>query len=75
LGCYGNTLFYFYRIIFFLEAMGDYWTCSTVAIWYFEQGDPSSPICRSIARSFKQVGSIAFGSLIVAIVVFIRIVL
>jgi|694.fasta_scaffold75182_4 hypothetical protein len=55
--------------------MGDYWTCSTVAIWYFEEGNPSSPVCRSIGRSFKQVGSLAFGSLIVAIVMFLRIML
>lgn len=52
--------------------MGDYWTCSSVAIWYFEQGEPRSPIYRSICRSLKQVGSLAFGSLIISIVVLLR---
>lgn len=73
-----GLLWYFviiFRIIFFLEAIGDYWICSTVAIWYYEEGEPRSPICRSICRSFKQFGSLAFGSLIIAFVVFLRILL
>ena len=61
--------------MFFLEAVGDYWVCSTVAIWYFEKGEPRSPVWRSVCRSLKQLGSLAFGSLIVAIVVFIRVML
>jgi hypothetical protein len=52
-----------------------YWTCSTIAIWYFESGDPSFPICRSIRRSLKQIGSLAFGAFILAVMIMIRITL
>lgn len=61
--------------MFILDAIGDYWVSSTVAIWYFEKGEPRSPVSRSICRAFKQLGSLAFGSLVVSIVVFIRIML
>lgn len=55
-----------------MEALGNYWTSSTVAIWYYEQPDPHRPISRSLGRAFKQIGSLAFGSLIIAVVVLIK---
>jgi hypothetical protein len=70
-------VFYYYysRIMFFFEGLGAYWISSTVAIWYFEEGNPNSPILRSICRSFKSMGSIVFGSLLLAIVTVIRLIL
>lgn len=64
-----------HRIGFFIEGLGCYWTASTVSIWYFSEGSPEHPILRSICFSLKQLGSIAFGSLLIAVVVFIRMVL
>jgi solute carrier family 44 (choline transporter-like protein), member 2/4/5 len=48
---------------------------STAAIWYFEEGEPSTPVLRSFCRVFYHLGSIAFGSLLIAIVMAVRIVL
>lgn len=70
-----GNFYVLFRVMFFIEGLGSYWSSSTVAIWYFEEGDPSHPIMKSIGRSFLQFGSIAFGSLLIAIVIFIRIML
>jgi hypothetical protein len=43
-----------------------------VAIWYFEEGNPHSPFFKSLCRSIKVFGSLAFGSLILTIVIVIR---
>lgn len=59
----------------FLDGLGLYLVSSTVAIWYFEEGSPRSPIIRSICRSFKSFGSIVFGSLLLTIITVIRVVL
>ncbi|KAM3134855.1 hypothetical protein pb186bvf_013024 [Paramecium bursaria] len=64
----------------FLQAVNNFIISSTVCIWYFSQNDQGQggekPITRSVYRSFRyHLGSLAFGSLILAIVQFIRIIL
>lgn len=49
---------------------------SACAIWYWEQNGTHKPISRSIYRAFRyHLGSLAFGSLLLAIVQMIRIIL
>ena len=65
----------FYVIAFF-EALASFIYASTACIWYFEQGgtekDVRRPVCRSVYRAFRyHLGSLAFGSLIIAITRFI----
>jgi len=62
-------------IINFFSAVEAFWVSSTAALWYFEEGDPTAPVLRSFCRIFYHVGSLAFGSLLIAIVMFLRIVL
>jgi len=48
---------------------------STAVIWYFKQGSASIPVTKSVYRAFRyHLGSLAFGSLLVAIVEFIRLI-
>lgn len=71
-------IFYLFGLLWvinFFAGLGAFWVSSTAAIWYFESGNPTSPVTRSFCRSFYHLGSIAFGSLLIAIVMFIRIVL
>ena len=72
------TIYYLFGLIWlimFLDGLGLYLVSSTVAIWYFEEGSPRSPIIRSFCRSFKNSGSIVFGSLLLTIITVLRIVL
>jgi len=63
----------------FIIAATQFVLASSTAIWYFSQGtgQPAPPSIRtSVSRLFKyHFGSIAFGSLILAIIQFIRLVL
>ena len=59
----------------FFDGLGCYWICSSASIWYFEEGDPDRPLIKSICRSLKASGSIAFGSFIIAVVALIRMIL
>ena len=63
----------------FIEALASFIYSSTACIWYFEQGgtdkDVPRPVCRSFWRAFRyHLGSLAFGSLIIAIVRFIMVI-
>ncbi len=72
------TIFYVFGlvwIVLFFEGIGMYWSSSVVAIWYFEDGNPTNPILRTICRSFRNFGSIAFGSGLLAVVTVLRVVL
>lgn len=60
----------------FIEALASFIYASTACIWYFEQGgtdkDVSRPVSRSVWRVFRyHLGSLAFGSFIIAVVRFI----
>lgn len=68
-------IYHNFRIILFFEALGGYWASSTVALWYFESGNPTAPIIRSVCRSIKSFGSIAFGSLLLTVVTVVKVVL
>ena len=60
----------------FILAVNQFVLASTVSIWYFGQQKPHMPITRSVYRAFRyHLGSLAFGSLILAIVQFIRVIL
>jgi choline transporter-like protein 2/4/5 len=58
----------------FINALSQFVYASCAAIWYWEQGSPNAKgriISRSFYRAFRyHLGSIAFGSLIVAIIRF-----
>jgi len=58
----------------FLNALSQFVLASTACIWYFEhriEGGAERPVARSFWRAFRyHLGSIAFGSLIVAIIRF-----
>lgn len=61
----------------FISAVCQFTLASTACLWYFnKQSGLHSPISRSIGRAFRyHLGSIAFGSLILALVQMVRIVL
>eukprot|EP00828_Plagiopyla_frontata_P009593 TRINITY_DN1495_c0_g1_i2.p1 TRINITY_DN1495_c0_g1~~TRINITY_DN1495_c0_g1_i2.p1 ORF type:complete len:641 (+),score=63.83 TRINITY_DN1495_c0_g1_i2:43-1923(+) len=63
----------------FIMALCQFIIGSSVCIWYFSKGQGQTchkPISRSLYRAFRyHLGSLAFGSLILAIVQFIRLVL
>lgn len=62
----------------FIGGIGTFVLGSSVSIWYFTHatGNLHAPISRSIYRAFRyHMGSVAFGSAILAIVQFIRVVL
>ncbi len=63
----------------FFEALCTFVYASTACIWYFEQGgkdrDVPRPVCRSFWRAFRyHLGSLAFGSLLIAIVRFVMVI-
>jgi len=61
----------------FLEALCQFILASSVCIWYFSGGQKAHrPIGRSLHKAWRyHLGSLAFGSLILAIVQFIRLIL
>jgi choline transporter-like protein 2/4/5 len=63
----------------FLMALTQFILASTCCIWYFSHGPGQSlhrPISKSVYRAFRyHLGSLAFGSFILALVQFIRLVL
>eukprot|EP00753_Platysulcus_tardus_P008112 PLAT15635.1.p2 GENE.PLAT15635.1~~PLAT15635.1.p2 ORF type:complete len:669 (+),score=372.91 PLAT15635.1:235-2241(+) len=72
-------LFGYFWITQFLLAMGEIILAGAVAAWYFQAGDekgnkPGRPaiLLRATKRALKHTGSAAFGSLIIAIIKFIR---
>lgn len=72
-------LFALIYITAFIEALASFVYSSTACIWYFEQGgtdrDVPRPVCRSFWRAFRyHLGSLAFGSLIIAIIRFIMVI-
>lgn len=57
----------------FLDAVQLFVICSTACIWYFKQESASFPVTKSAYRAFRYyLGSLAFGSLILAIVLSIK---
>ena len=64
-----------------MNALNQFVIASTACIWYFEQSDlipekTLSPVCKSFYRAFRyHLGSLAFGSLLVAIVQFMIVIL
>lgn len=65
--------FMFLWFFAFLDALTQFVLASTVAIWYFSQENCHKPVTRSFYRAFRyHLGSIAFGSLLVAIVQIVR---
>lgn len=74
--------FHLFALIYvtaFIEALASFVYSSTACIWYFEQGgtdkDVPRPVCRSFWRAFRyHTGSLAFGSLIIAIIRFIMVI-
>jgi solute carrier family 44 (choline transporter-like protein), member 2/4/5 len=84
---YGQTsLVEFYIFLFgtlwcnaFIQAMGTFVIASTCCLWYYSHGpdqETSFPVFRSYKMLFRyHFGSLAFGSLILAIVQFMQIVL
>jgi hypothetical protein len=66
---------FLFRVLVFLSGLGKFLVSSIVACWYFEEGEPSHPFLKSIGRSIKVFGSIAFGSLLITVVMVIRIML
>ena len=71
----GAFYFEFFGVLWsnaFLLALGQFILASSVCIWYFSvnsDSGPQRPISRSIWRAFRyHLGSLAFGSLILAIV-------
>jgi len=72
-------LFALLWITAFFEALSSFVYSSTACIWYFEQGgnekSVSAPVSRSFWRAFRyHLGSLAFGSLIIAIIRFIMVI-
>jgi solute carrier family 44 (choline transporter-like protein), member 2/4/5 len=67
-------LFALFYMNAFLNALNQFVLASSACIWYFEhriEGGASRPVSRSFWRAFRyHLGSIAFGSLIVAIIRF-----
>ena len=66
-------------VLSFIEAFSSFVYSSTACIWYFEGGanekDVTRPVTRSVWRAFRyHLGSLAFGSLIIAIVRFIMVI-
>ncbi|EGR28329.1 solute carrier family 44 protein member 2, putative [Ichthyophthirius multifiliis] len=63
----------------FIQALCLFILASSACIWYFshgEEGQKHSPVSTSIYRAFRyHLGSLAFGSFILAIVQFIRVIL
>lgn len=63
--------------LFFVGGFTTFVLCSSAAIWYYSNdtsgSKPHSPILTSVARAFRyHLGSIAFGSLLLALLAFIR---
>ncbi len=61
-----------------MQAIGLFVLCSAPCIWYFNGGNSQlhAPITRSLYRAFRyHLGSLAFGSFILAIVQLIRLIL
>ena len=75
------NLFGLFWINAFFNALNQFVIASTACIWYFEQSDlipekTLSPVCKSFYRAFRyHLGSLAFGSLLVAIVQFMIVIL
>lgn len=60
----------------FVDALSQFILASSAAIWYFAQDNCHRPVMKSFYRAFRyHLGSIAFGSLLVAIVQMIRLIL
>eukprot|EP01015_Nassula_variabilis_P030426 TRINITY_DN6683_c0_g1_i32.p1 TRINITY_DN6683_c0_g1~~TRINITY_DN6683_c0_g1_i32.p1 ORF type:complete len:447 (-),score=91.79 TRINITY_DN6683_c0_g1_i32:100-1440(-) len=58
----------------FIIALGQFILASSAGIWYFMRQQMNSPVRTSVFRALRyHMGSLAFGSLILAIVQFIRI--
>ena len=70
------NLFGLFWISAFISALNQFVIASTACIWYFEQSDlvPEKthlPVVKSFYRAFRyHLGSLAFGSLIIAIIQF-----
>lgn len=59
----------------FVDALTQFVIASSAAIWYFSQENCHAPVRRSFYRGFRyHMGSLAFGSLLVAIVQLIRLI-
>jgi|JI6StandDraft_1071083.scaffolds.fasta_scaffold22262_3 choline transporter-like protein 2/4/5 len=63
--------------VFFVGGLTTFILGSSASIWYYSNdtsgNKPHSPITTSIARAFRyHLGSIAFGSLLLALLAFIR---
>jgi choline transporter-like protein 2/4/5 len=70
-------LFGLFYISAFISALNQFVLASSACIWYFEQANPdgaNKPIRRSFYRAFRyHLGSLAFGSLIIAIIKFMMV--
>lgn len=72
-------LFSLIYVTAFFEALASFIYSSATCIWYFEQGGEKAsvdaPVSRSVWRAFRyHLGSLAFGSLIIAIIRFIMVI-
>ncbi len=57
----------------FIDAVQMFVISSTAVIWYFKQDSAQAPVIKSIYRAFRfHMGSLAFGSLVLAIVLMIK---
>lgn len=72
-------LFSLFYINAFIDALNQFVLASCACIWYWEQANPDGPkrlISRSFWRAFRfHLGSLAFGSLIIAIIRFIIVIM
>lgn len=70
-------MFGFFWIIAFIIAILQFTIAATTAIWYFSSGSDASgsaSVCQSIGWAFRyHLGSLAFGSLLIAIVTMIKV--
>lgn len=71
-------LFALFYVNEFIKALSCFVYASAACIWYFthEKGSDERPVCTSFKRAFRyHLGSLAFGSLIIAIIRFLMVVL
>jgi len=76
------ALYHFFGLLWtiqFIMGYGYVVIAGAIANYYWYQGDssrmPALPVCKSMGNALKSLGSIALGSLIVAIIQFIRFIL
>lgn len=65
-------------LVFFVSGFTTFVLCSSACIWYYSNsavgGKPHRPILASVGRAFRyHLGSIAFGSLILALLAMVRV--